>query len=140
MEVPEVKEEVVDDLDASNSNPLVPWTAPFPADFHNANPSPTTRNECFKQLRSMVDGRVQKWKYDFLRGKEMHPLASVMRDKPKPKIEVGVEPSGKVFASIECVLCNRFIKLFICSSQWNEGVTYIKNANYTRHLKAHFKE
>lgn len=134
MEIPEIKEEVVDDLDESNSNSLDPWIAP------NANPSPTTRNERFKKLRSMVDGRVQKWKYDFLRGKEMHPLASVMRDKPKPKIEVGVEPSGKVFASIECVLCNRFIKLFICGSQWNEGVTYIKNANYTRHLKAHFKE
>lgn len=82
---------------------------------------------------------MQKWKVDFLNGKELNSLTIKMKDKD-PKIEVGVENSGKLFASVECFLCNRFIKLYLCNSDTVEGTIHFKNGNLVRHLKTHFRQ
>lgn len=140
MDILDIKEEVFNDREASSSDLKTQSESSeiFSTNIDYANP--TNNTKYFNQLHLTVEKKVQKWKYDFIKGKETHPLAIEIRDKPNPKIDVGLELSGKIYASIECVLCNKFIRLYVNNSQWSEGIITVKNQNYTRHLKAHFKE
>lgn len=94
-----------------------------------------------KQMRLELRFLVEKWKNDYLFGRERNPLASELRESAEPQIHVDVDDSGKLFATYECVLCNRNFRIGFNKYNTMEGLKHkFNNGNFNSHLKIHFRE
>lgn len=94
-----------------------------------------------KQMRFELRFLAEKWKNDYLNGREMNPLAIEIRESAEPRVEVDVDDTGKLFATIECVLCNRNIRIGFNKYKTLEGLKHrLNSGNFNAHLRNHFRE
>lgn len=94
-----------------------------------------------KQMRFELRFLAEKWKNDYLIGRESNSLASELRESIEPRIEVDVDDLGKLFATIECVLCNRNIRIGFNKYKTLEGLKHrLNSGNFNAHLRNHFRE
>lgn len=94
-----------------------------------------------KKMRLELKYLSEKWKNDFLNGKEINSLGDEIRDFEEPVVEVDVDDGGKIFATVECVLCNRNIRIGFSKYKTSEGMQHRFNkSNFNIHFRNHFRE
>lgn len=94
--------------------------------------------EYLAQMRLELQTLAKRWQHEFLSRNQMNPLAHVLINKGEPKTEIDVDETGKLFAAVECGLCNRFIRLGLSKCKSYRGQFSFKCGNYNAHLKLHF--
>ncbi|XP_063707489.1 uncharacterized protein LOC134836170 isoform X2 [Culicoides brevitarsis] len=95
-----------------------------------------------KQMRYELRYLAEKWKTDYLATRETTtPLALKLQESPEPQIEVDVDDAGKLYATIECVLCSKIIRIGFNRYKTLEGMKHrLNGGNFNSHLRNHFRD
>lgn len=86
-----------------------------------------------KKMKLDLQPRAKKWMESFVGNKRTVTI------KGPPKVQCQVEDSGKLIASVECVLCQKDIRIGFEKAKNKLKYTF-KRGNFDKHMKIHHKD
>lgn len=92
------------------------------------------------QMQLELRGLSEKWIDEFLSGLDTESPESQMRENGEARIVVDVDDCGKLFASVECFICRKDIRVGYKKCRGHLGLrcNFIRG-NFDRHFNVHHK-
>lgn len=105
-------------------------------------PEGSDTEACIKQMQLELEIRAKFWMEDISKkAQEKGSIMTQIDNSNPPQVFVGVGESGKPYASVQCFLCPKIVRICYVRSTKEGALNWVfKRGNYNKHIIRNHKE